>query len=410
MGTEVTAKAAPPIPMDIASQWTVFVFAAMAYDRIHARKHALVESCARLGFDAVYVEPPASTSPRHAAAGPLTLNGSGVSLSPPAAPMPVGERQGVLAVPKKLGMGPLRLSLGRRRDEAVQAAWLQQFFARYRAAHPGRRVLAIVASARWERLVRDVPFDLLVVDKTDVPSTLAGWLGETEYLERERALLARSALVMAASPALRAAAKRTAPNTPTLLVSNGVDLAHFDAHANDPTPELAELPRPIVGFLGTVAHWVDFPLLAACAKAHPTWSFPVFGPVNHGLDLTALERLPNVRFFGKIAYDRVPAIMHGFDVGLMPFLPWEATNPVTMYEFLTTGRPLVITRSDEYAHLQELVYMSPAGVLADLERAAAEDDADLRARRRAAAREYAWDTLFGAALAQLPLAAEEPHV
>ncbi len=404
MPPDATLAQTDTVPREVAARWTVFVFASMGYDRIHARKHALVETCVRLGFEAVYVEPPSSTHPRRTGTGALTLNAGGLTFKVPTTPARVGPHHSVLTVPKKLRVGPVRMSMGRRTNERLQAAWLKQFFATYRTTHPGRRLLAVVANARWEALVRDIAFDLLVVDKTDVPETLAGWLTTAEYLERERALLARCALVMAASPALETAASTQHPPVRTLFVSNGVDLAHFDAHANDPVPELADLPRPFAGFLGTVAHWIDFPLLGACARAHPDWSFPLFGPVNRGLDLSPVDGLPNVRFFGHVPYARVPAIMNQFDIGLMPFLPLGAVNPVTMYEFLTTGRPLVITPSEDYAHLRDLVYMSEAGFLADVDRAMADDDPALRDRRRAAARRYGWDGLFGRALATLPLA------
>lgn len=390
-----------------AGDWAVFVFATMVYDANHARMHAMVESCARMGFEAVYVEPPNSRSPYHAGAGAPSLNRGGLALAPPDEPGPAPGGGRVLCVPKKLAAGPVRVGLGRRMQERIQAAWLARFFERYRA-RTGKRVLAIVSTARWEPLLRDVAFDCLVFDKLDPPETLKGWLSTQEYVQRESALIARSALVLAITTGLDAEVRRAHPDARTVVMPNGVDIAFFDAHKTDPAPELAGVPRPVAGFLGTVAPWVDVPLLAECAAAYPDWTVAVIGPESGDVDLSPLRALPNVRIHGAVPYARVPALMQGFDIGLMPFRPGrvsDLSSPVTLYEYLALGKPLVCTPLSDMTELADLLYMSRDDFIVNVGRAAAESDETLRARRRTAAARYGWDALMHGALERLAASA-----
>src|SRR5262249_31961615 len=76
-------------------------------------------------------------------------------------------------------------------------------------------------------------------------------------LALERQLLAAADVYVACSQPLRD--HKFALHGDSVLVRHGVEHAHF-ARALDPTtivPAAAALPRPIVGFIGLVAEWVD---------------------------------------------------------------------------------------------------------------------------------------------------------
>ena len=93
----------------------------------------------------------------------------------------------------------------------------------------------------------------------------------------ERSLLARADLVVAASERLFEAKRRHNPRT--VLVRHGVDWAHF-ARACEPGPipgDLARLPRPVIGFFGLLADWIDLPLVRRVADAHPRASVVLIG-------------------------------------------------------------------------------------------------------------------------------------
>lgn len=161
--------------------------------------------------------------------------------------------------------------------------------------------------------------------------------------EQEERLIKMSDLVIVSSDLLHRS--KSALNPHTVLVRHGVDFEHF-RKALDPAtqvPEaIANLPRPVIGFFGLIADWVDVELMAAVAQRYPNGSMVVLGKVT--TDVAALERLPNVHLLGRVPYADLPAYSKGFDVALNPFRISELTlnsNPLKVREYLAAGLPVV---------------------------------------------------------------------
>src|SRR5262249_61623147 len=81
-------------------------------------------------------------------------------------------------------------------------------------------------------------------------------------------------VVFAPSRALAAAKVRLNPETH--LARHGVDHGHF-ARATDAAtpvaPEIAALPRPVLGLVGLIDERIDLGLLATVAARRPAWTF-----------------------------------------------------------------------------------------------------------------------------------------
>jgi glycosyltransferase involved in cell wall biosynthesis len=181
-----------------------------------------------------------------------------------------------------------------------------------------------------------------------------------EVREREQELLDKSDLVIVSSSALLETKKKRNPRT--YLVTHGVDYEHF-RHASDiDTPMASELDainRPILGFHGLLADWVDLPLIAEVARQRPAWSIVLVGPVD--TDLAPLEGIPNVHVLGHRPYSRLPEFLRGFDVALLPFVCNEVTlnaNPLKLREYLAAGLPVVATPLPEVTRLARLVSLA----------------------------------------------------
>src|SRR5204863_5959509 len=117
-------------------------------------------------------------------------------------------------------------------------------------------------------------------------------------------------------------------NANAVLVRHGVDYRHFVQACDSATrvpADLAALPKPVIGFFGLVAEWLDMDAIAACARAYPRGSVVLIGKVAPDADVRQLQELPNVHFFGRRTYDALPAYCKGFDVALMPFKVNELT-------------------------------------------------------------------------------------
>jgi glycosyltransferase involved in cell wall biosynthesis len=207
-----------------------------------------------------------------------------------------------------------------------------------------------------------------------------------EALRRMEAELVRRAdLVLTSSETLAEARRPLNPRT--FYVSHGVDVAHF-ARALEPGPAPAAdatgLARPVLGFFGLIAEWIDLPLLGEIARRRPGWTLLLIGKAT--VDTSPLRRLPNVRLLGQRPYAALPDYCRAFDVGLIPFRVDELTvraNPLKLREYLAAGLPVVSSDLPEVRRYAELVRLAdgPAGFIAAVEAALAErGEAAARAR------------------------------
>ncbi len=162
--------------------------------------------------------------------------------------------------------------------------------------------------------------------------------------ELEARLLRRADLVIASSEKLLHDKRKVNPRA--VLVRHGVDHAHF-ARALEPGPlpePLRALPRPVIGFFGLVADWIDLGLVRRVADAFPHASVVVLGKVV--TSLAPLEGARNVHLFGRRPYAELPDWCRGFTVALTPFRRNTlaiAANPLKAREYVAAGLPNVCT-------------------------------------------------------------------
>lgn len=166
-----------------------------------------------------------------------------------------------------------------------------------------------------------------------------------EIGELEASLARRADLVIVSAERLRAAKKRY--NSNIHVIRHGVDHAHF-AKALDPKtsvhPEIADLPKPVLGFFGLIEDWVDLTLIRRLSSTFPEASIVLIGKVQ--TSLAAIAGAPNVYLMGRRPYEELPSFCKGFDVALMPFVDNElarSANPLKVKEYLAAGLPVVST-------------------------------------------------------------------
>ena len=128
----------------------------------------------------------------------------------------------------------------------------------------------------------------------------------------------------------------------------GVDLAHFGKARETTTTvpaDVADLPKPRLGYFGVVDERMDYELIAKLADSNPEWSIVMVGPALK-VDAATLPQLANLHWLGQRAYADLPAYCKAFDVCLMPFALNESTefiNPTKALEYMASGRPIVST-------------------------------------------------------------------
>ncbi|NJM53871.1 MAG: glycosyltransferase family 1 protein [Blastocatellia bacterium] len=150
-------------------------------------------------------------------------------------------------------------------------------------------------------------------------------------------------------------------NKNTFVIRHGTDWRHFrtalDAATEIPD-EIANLPKPIIGFHGLLADWVDFALLKKTAEHFKEGSVVLIGKIAVDAEkkIKILDDVPNIHFLGRQPYTELPAYCKGFDVALNPFEISELTlaaNPLKVREYLAAGLRVVSTDIPEVRILKD---------------------------------------------------------
>ncbi len=176
-------------------------------------------------------------------------------------------------------------------------------------------------------------------DAHDAFPGMPGWTGRY-FLETARTADA----VVASSRVLKERLDELRGRSDTVLIGNGVDLGNFESKPGA-SPSGA---RPVLGYLGAVAPWLDFDLIADLAVAHGEWDIVLVGPVlgGAGRELARVLDLPNVSHRPPVPHEEVPRVLASFSLALIPFRINELTrgvNPNKLYEYLAAGLPVVTT-------------------------------------------------------------------
>jgi glycosyltransferase involved in cell wall biosynthesis len=212
--------------------------------------------------------------------------------------------------------------------------------------------------------------------------------------ELERILLDQADLILVSSLALLGDkhGRKTQPH----LLPHGVDFEHFHSAAEPlgPMPEdLKGLPRPIFGFFGLLAPWVDFNLLEHLGRAFSSASVLLIGPKWGNCKVPSL---PNLHWLGSRSYDDLPRYGAHFDVALIPFHHNRLTsyaNPLKLLEYMALGLPIVSTPLPDLSRFAEEVFEagSPEEFVSKAELALARCTPEHRRRRYALAAQETWE-------------------
>ncbi|MBI2149935.1 MAG: glycosyltransferase [Acidobacteria bacterium] len=224
-------------------------------------------------------------------------------------------------------------------------------------------------------VVRTVGSRFVIYQCVDEYSEFSG-TDKQAILEMERRLIETADLVIVSSGRLLENKRKYNPNT--FLVTHGVDFKHFRraCHSLVRVPgDLAQIRRPVIGFHGLIADWVDLSLIRFLARARPEWAVVLIGKVD--TDVSAVDGLANVRLLGRKEYEELPAYCKGFDVAILPFVVNELTiaaNPLKLREYLAAGLPVVTTAIPEAQRLDGHVRVAwnPAQFLEHIDRLLAE--------------------------------------
>jgi teichuronic acid biosynthesis glycosyltransferase TuaH len=138
------------------------------------------------------------------------------------------------------------------------------------------------------------------------------------------------------------------------VVSAGfaADLADTFDQAVEPA-EYAQLPRPLLGYTGSIDDRLDFDVIVQLADHFEQGSLVFVGPVSPRLSTAAhaaLAARANIHLLGLRSRTQLPAYIRYLDVALLPYKATVFTryqSPMKFWEYLYAGAPIVGTGSTE---------------------------------------------------------------
>lgn len=170
------------------------------------------------------------------------------------------------------------------------------------------------------------------------------------------------------------------------LIRNAGNPAHFSQVIKKNDAIIGPFTKPVIGYFGAIAEWFDVEAIKFAASEKPDWIFVLIGQYPDGLK-EELASLTNIMLLGEIHYDYLPRYLTTFNVCTIPFrrIPLtEATNPVKLYEYFATGKPVVARRLPEIEMHEDCTYLyeSPVEFITKLEQALEEDANDSKVEKR----------------------------
>lgn len=283
-------------------------------------------------------------------------------------------------------------SPGRAAVEAAAEVHLRRMLRRL-GVEP--RPVVLVSNIYAPGLLSRLPRKLLMYDFNDHPlqfSAAPRWA--PPYLSRT---LAQAQGVFVVSEYYRRQLAQEI-DAPLIPLGNGVEMAPFEASQAVPA-DLAALPRPLLGYVGLLSHFLDFEVLETVRRNRRGGTVVLIGPGSPATDDAVREfaSREGVALLGPRPYAEVPACMQALDVGLIPFRasdPFvQGINPNKVWQYLAAGLPVVTTPLlDTPASPPDLVFASSPDEFGQA-LATVLDAAPAPERRRALARPHDWDAI-----------------
>jgi glycosyltransferase involved in cell wall biosynthesis len=237
-----------------------------------------------------------------------------------------------------------------------QAGWEQ---ARHRIAYVFHPSLFEYAAELGECLV--------VYHADDSFSKMPGWTKDFEIAEYN--IVDRAALLIATSPGVQ----RNLPgdgSSRARILQNGADSDFFASGPNCETPaDLVSIPRPRIGFFGTISPKVDLRLVNSLAELESRWHWVFVGKFIEKAILAdtasrdawqCLRRRPNVHFLGPRHYRDLPRYQAHMDVNTLCYRTdpggwWTDLSPLKLHEYLAVGLPVVAAALEVLNPLRHVV-------------------------------------------------------
>lgn len=189
-------------------------------------------------------------------------------------------------------------------------------------------------------------------------------LVDLDILHEGDALMRTADVVLTTTAPIADHVRRTAPGTPVHQVGHALHGPWIEGAERCMAPK--GMPPRSVAFAGSlITHYVDWWALRTLAGTHGDLRFDLYGPYDPDFpdpDFAALRTLPNVVFHGLLRKGELVPALRQADILLLCYrsdlLLEQLAYPHKMLEYLSTGNPVVCSRTLEFDAHTDVVAMA----------------------------------------------------
>lgn len=180
--------------------------------------------------------------------------------------------------------------------------------------------------------------DLLYPDRKRVEKVMAS----------ERLLIQSCSLMLVSSLRLKEKADALAGWEKSVLLRNapGIETVY-------PPKISGKKAGYILCYIGTIAEWFDYDLLAYSLECCPNIQYRLIGPCG------SRKSMPGISYGGVMGREELAESAHDMDCLIMPFVLTplvEAVDPVKLYEYIALGKCIISIYYPEIERFRDYVY------------------------------------------------------
>ncbi len=139
-------------------------------------------------------------------------------------------------------------------------------------------------------------------------------------------------------------------------ISPGVDEIFFKTNDEKKLPNIINMSKPIVGYVGSISEVIDYNLIEYLVKNLKSFSFVFLGPI-YTKKISKFKKYKNVYFTGGKLHNLIPDYVRNFDVTIIPYLVNDFTDSVyscKLNEYLACGKPVISTKIRENINFNKI--------------------------------------------------------
>jgi glycosyltransferase involved in cell wall biosynthesis len=186
------------------------------------------------------------------------------------------------------------------------------------------------------------------------------------------------------------------------MVGNGVNYDIFSKYREK--EELVSTKRNSVGYLGNLSDFFNWELMCDVAEQMPEVDFIFYGQLeiekmkNRRVYADRLMAYNNTIFTGRVTREEGAVGINLVDILIIPFVindAMHAVNPLKLWEYFATGKPVVSTPMDAVKIDKSLLRVASSTIewIKAIEESILENNIVVRNKRIKLAKDNSWDTL-----------------